>query len=56
MTLTETYSNHNPLKYTFIKDEYTLEIREKNYFVLVKGQVVKQGVRLSKDLKDYFGV
>ncbi len=56
MTNLETYNNQNPLISTYLKDEYTLEIREKNYFVLAKGQVVKQGVRLSKDLKKYFAV
>ena len=55
MTKLEAYNNQNPLISTLKRDEYTLEIREKNYFVLVKGQVVKQGVRLSKDLKEYFG-
>ena len=56
MTNIEKYNNQNPLISTLERDEYTLEIREKNYFVLVKGKVVKQGVRLSTDLKVYFGL
>tara|TARA_R100000951_G_C2491210_1_gene134529 strand:+ start:68 stop:244 length:177 start_codon:yes stop_codon:yes gene_type:complete len=57
MTLLEKYNKENPLLGTYEKDGFTLEIREKNYFILLKnGKVTHKGVRLDNELKTYFGV
>ena len=57
MTIIEKYNNQNPLLETYNKDGLTLEIREKNYFILLSnGVVTKKGKRLNKELKTYFGV
>ncbi len=57
MTTLEKYNNENPLLGTYTKDGFTLEIREKNYFILLKnGKITKKGVRLDNELKTYFGV
>jgi len=39
------------------KDGLTLEIRKRGYFiVLSNGKITKKGIRLSQELKTYFGV
>ena len=57
MTRLEKYNLENPLLKTYKKDGFILEIREKNYFILLKdGRVSHQGIRLDNELKTYFGV
>lgn len=57
MTRIERYNIENPLLGTYKKDGFTLEIREKNYFILLSnGKVTKKGIRLDNELKTYFGV
>jgi len=57
MTITEKYNKENQLLGTYKKDGFTLEIREKNYFILLSnGKVNKKGKRLNSELKTYFGV
>lgn len=56
MTTLEKYNQINPIITEVKKDGFTLEIRQRGYFILVNGKVNKKGIRLSEELKSYFGV
>ena len=51
------FNKINPIITEVKKDGFTLEIRERGYFVMISnGKITKKGIRLSKELKTYFGV
>ena len=53
----EAFNKLNPLQTKTEKDGFILEIRERGYFIFFSnGRLHKQGIRLHKDLKAYFGV
>jgi hypothetical protein len=57
MTLLEKFNKINPLVKEVKKDGFTLEIREKGYFIILpNGKIDKKGIRMSNELKQYFGV
>jgi hypothetical protein len=57
MTLLEKFNKINPLVKEVKKDGFILEIREKGYFIILpNGKIHKKGIRMSKELKQYFEV
>jgi hypothetical protein len=57
MTTLEKFNQVNPLVQQVKKDGFTLEIRERGYFIILpNGKINKKGIRLNKELKSYFGV
>lgn len=47
----------NPILREIKKDGFTLELRERGYFIILSnGKISKKGIRLSKELKQYFNV
>lgn len=48
---------YNPILKTVTKEGLTLELREKNYYILLSnGKITMRGVKLNKVLKHYFGI
>lgn len=57
MTILEKFNQVNPLIQEVKKDNLTLEIRERGYFIILSnGKIAKKGIRLNNELKSYFGV
>ncbi len=57
MTTLEKFNQVNPLIQEVKKDNLTLEIRERGYFIILSnGKIAKKGIRLNNELKSYFGV
>lgn len=57
MTTLEKFNQINPLIQEVKKDDLTLEIRERGYFIILSnGKITKKGIRLNTELKSYFGV
>ena len=58
MTALEKYNKSNPIKETFTtqlgNDNYTLEVRELGYNVLVNGKEIKAYKRLPSELREFF--
>ena len=54
----EEFNKVNPLIQQVEKDGFTLEIRKRGYFILLSedGRITKKGIRLNKELKNYFEV
>jgi ABC-type uncharacterized transport system ATPase subunit len=56
-TLDQQFNELNPISQQVTKDGMTLEIRKRGYFIILSnGKVTKKGVRLSEELKNYFGI
>ena len=55
--LMQQFNELNPINQQVTKDGMTLEIRKKGYFIILSnGKVTKKGIRLSTELKNYFGI
>lgn len=55
--LGELYNKLNPLIKEVKKDSLTLEIRKYSYFIILSnGTVIKNGVHLSEELREYFEI
>lgn len=56
-TLNQKFNEINPIITEVKKDGMTLEIRKRGYFIILSnGKVTKKGIRLSKELKEYFNI
>ena len=56
-TLNQKFNEINPIITEVKKDGMILEIRKRGYFIMLSnGKVTKKGIRLSEELKQYFGV
>ena len=56
-TLNQKFNEINPIITEVKKDGMTLEIRKRGYFIMLSnGKVTKKGIRLSEELKQYFGL
>ena len=57
LELKKEFNKQNPLIQQVTKDGLTLEIRERGYWIVLSNKkVTKKGIRLSSELKSYFGV
>jgi hypothetical protein len=56
-TQMQKFNKVNPIITEVKKDRMTLEIRQRGYFIILdSGKITKKGIRLSQELKTYFGV
>lgn len=56
-TQMQQFNQVNPIITEVKKDGFTLEIRQRGYFIILdNGKITKKGIRLNNELKKYFGL